>query len=100
MLVGEGHLDHGHVAGQHAAAVEPLGLAQEDGDVVGVSGLYVLAYIAAYEECLMEEDSLILGIGVGSGSLGVEVVDPRSPASPLRQRASMSTLGAAATLLK
>ena len=27
----------------------------------------------------MEEDSLILGIGVGSGSLGVEVVDPHVP---------------------
>ena len=79
VLVGEGYLDHGHVAGQYAAAVESLGLAQEDGDVVGIAGLYALAHIAAYEECLMEEDSLILGVGVGSGALGVEVVDPHVP---------------------
>ena len=79
MLVGEGDLDHGHVAGQYAAAVEPLGLAQEDGDVVGISGLYAFAHIAANEERLMEEYPLIPGIGVGSGSLGVQVVDPHVP---------------------
>ena len=45
VLVGEGYLDHGHVAGQYAAAVESLGLAQEDGDVVGIAGLYALEVV-------------------------------------------------------
>ena len=74
MFVGEGHLNHGHIAWQHSAAVEFLGLAQKDGNVVSISGLNVLAYIASYEERLVEEDSFILGVGVGSCSLGMQMV--------------------------
>ena len=56
-----------------------LGLAQKDGNVVSISGLNVLAYIASYEERLVEEDSFILGVGVGSCSLGMQMVYPHVP---------------------
>ena len=75
VLVHGRDLDHSHVAGQHAAAIELLRLAQEDRNVVGPAGLHVLADVAAHEEGLVEEGALEALFRVGSHAFGVEVMD-------------------------
>jgi hypothetical protein len=75
VLVRGADLDHSYIAGQHTSPVELLGLAEEDGNVIGITCLDVLADIASDEEGLMEEDAFIFRIRIGSGALCVEVVD-------------------------
>ena len=74
MLVGLRDLYHGHVAGYGAATVQTLRLAQEDGNIVGITALRNLAYVAAHEERVELEHTLELGIGIGCRTFGVEVV--------------------------
>ena len=74
VLVGRADLNHGDVAGYGAAAVELLGLAQEDRNVVGITALGYLAHVRTDEEGVELEDALELRIGIGSRTLGVEVV--------------------------
>ena len=75
MFVWRRNLNHRHIARQCAASVEFLCLAQKDGDVVCISGLYVFPYVPSYKESLVEKYSLIFCICVWSGSLGMKMVD-------------------------
>ena len=75
VLVGRADLDHRHVARHGAAAVQPLGFAQEDRNVVGVAALRHLADVAAHEERVELEDALEFRIGIGGRTLRVEVMD-------------------------
>ena len=69
------HLNHRHVAGQRTAPVELLRLAQEDGDVIGVTGLRHFPHVAAHEERIELENALEFGRRIGRGAFGVQVVD-------------------------
>ena len=51
-----------------------LGLAQENRDVVRVACLNTLAHICSHKECLMEEDSVELRVGVWCRTFCVKVM--------------------------
>ena len=79
MLVRRADLNHCHVTGECTASVEPLGLAQEHGNVVGIPGLDAFPDIGPDEETLVEEDSVVLRIGVGCRTLSVKMVNVYVP---------------------
>ena len=79
VFVGRRHLDHRHVARHGSAAVETLRFAQEDGNVVRIAALRNFADIAAHEERVELEDPFEFGCGIGSRTLGVEVMDVHIP---------------------
>lgn len=72
--VGRRNLNHRDVARKHAAAVELLRLAQEDGNVVGVARLRHLTHVPADEKRVELENPFELGSGIGSRALGVQMV--------------------------
>ena len=74
MLVRRTNLNHGNIAWQGTAAVQPLGFAQENGDIVRITALNALAHICPDEEALMEEYAFVFSIGVRGRTFGVEVV--------------------------
>ena len=76
MLVRRTYLNHRHVAAESSATVKFLCLAQKYRDVVRISCLHAFADIAAYEECLMEEDAAEFRIGIWSRAFRVEMVYP------------------------
>ena len=69
------HLDHRHITGQYAAAVKFLRFAQENRNVIGVTGLRHLAHVAANEKRIELEHALEFGIGIRRGAFGVQVMD-------------------------
>ncbi len=75
VLVRQGNLHHGHVAAQGAAPVELLRFAQVNGQVVGIAGIHICAHVRAQEEALVEENAVILRLGVGRRAFRVEVVE-------------------------
>jgi len=75
MLVRRTYLDHRHIASECSAAVKFLGFAQKDRNVVRVSCLDALADIGSDKECLMEEDSVKLGISVWSWPFRMKMMD-------------------------
>ena len=74
VLVRRTYLDHRHIAAQGSAAVQLLGFAEEDRNIVCVAGLDALADIGSDKECLMEEDSVILRICVWRWTLGMQMM--------------------------
>ena len=75
MLVHRTDLNHGDIAWQGTAAVQPLGFAQENGDIVRITALNAFADICSDEEALMEEYAVVLRIGVRCRTFGVQVMD-------------------------
>lgn len=75
VLVGRRHLDHRHIAGYCAAAVEALRLAQENRNIVGIAALGDFADVAAHEERIELEYAFELLVGIGCRAFGVQVVD-------------------------
>ena len=75
VLIGGRYLNHSHIAGNGTATIQTLRLAQEDGNVIGVARLGYLAHVTTHEERIQLEDALELRIGIGSRTLGVEVMD-------------------------
>ena len=74
VLVRRTHLDHRHIAWECSASVKFLGLAQENRDVVRVACLNTLAHICSHKECLMEEDTVELRVGVWCRTFCVKVM--------------------------
>ena len=75
VLIGKGDLDHCHVAGKRAAAVELLRFSKMDRKIVGPAGVDVGPYIGTHEKALVEENADIALLAVGSRSFGVEMVE-------------------------
>ena len=46
-----------------------------DGQVVGIAGIHICAHVRAQEEALVEENAVILRLGVGRRAFRVEVVE-------------------------
>ena len=46
-----------------------------NGQVVGIAGIYVCAHVRTQEEALVEEDAVILRLGIGRRALRMEVVE-------------------------
>ena len=46
-----------------------------DGQVVGIAGIDVCAHVRTQEEALVEEDAVILRLGIGRRALRMEVVE-------------------------
>ena len=75
VFVGRRYLDHRYVARYRAAAIELLGFAQKDGNVVRIAALRHFAHVPAHEERVELEDAFELRIGIGSRPFRVQVVD-------------------------
>ncbi len=75
VFVGRRYLNHRHVAGNRAAAVQALRLAQENRNVVGVAALRHFADVAAHEERVELEHAFEFLVGIGRRAFGVQVVD-------------------------
>ena len=75
VFVGRADLDHRHVARNGSAAVQTLCLAQENRNVIGIAALGYLADVRTHEEGVELEYAFEFRIGVGSGTLRVQVMD-------------------------
>ena len=75
MLVRRTNLNHGNIAWEGAAAVQPLGFAQKNGDVVRITALNAFADICSDEEALMEEYAVVFRIGIRCRTFRMQVMD-------------------------
>ena len=64
MLVRRTYLYHGYIARKGSASVKFLSFAEEYRNIVCVSCLYALTYIASYKEGLMKEYSVELFVSI------------------------------------
>ena len=75
VLVGKGDVDQRGPELDAAVAVELLALSEMHGEIVGVAPVDILPDVRAHEEALLEEDSFVGGVAVGSRSFGMEMME-------------------------